>query len=73
MKVSILPPLEAKTTRNFTQLPEEGRLLRNKLVRLMTSPVSEVKELVAELVFVICKESVARMIKYTGKGDSRLF
>jgi len=70
LKVSILPPLEAKTTRNFTQLPEEGRLLRNKLVRLMTSPVSEVKELVAELVFVICKESVARMIKYTGYGNA---
>ena len=47
--------------------------MRNKLVRLMTSPISEVKEIVAELVFVICKESVARMIKYTGKGDSCLF
>lgn len=70
LKTSILPPLEAKSTRNFTQLPEEGRLLRNKLVRLMTSPISEVKEIVAELVFVICKESVARMIKYTGYGNA---
>ena len=36
--------------------PEEGSSLRSQLVRLMTSPVSEVKVLAAHLLFVLCKE-----------------
>lgn len=36
----------------------------------MTSPHTEVKEAVAEFLFVLCKESVARLIKYTGYGNA---
>jgi len=61
----ILPPLRDVHTR-----PEEGHTLRNKLCRLLTSPVTNVRDLVAELLFVLCKESVSRMIKYTGYGNA---
>ncbi|KAG8243505.1 Synembryn-B [Homalodisca vitripennis] len=61
----ILPPLRDVHTR-----PEEGTTLRNKLCRLLTSPVTNVRDLVAELLFVLCKESVSRMIKYTGYGNA---
>ncbi|KFM73774.1 Synembryn-A, partial [Stegodyphus mimosarum] len=50
--------------------PEEGPTLRNRLVKLMTSPVFDVKELVADFLFVLCKENVGRLIKYTGYGNA---
>jgi len=60
-----LPPLK-----EFKERPEEGSTLRNRLVRLMTSPHTEVKELVADFLFVLCKENVSRLIKYTGYGNA---
>lgn len=61
----ILPPLT-----NFMQRPEEGSELRNHLCRLLTSANTQIRDLVAELLFVICKENVARMAKHTGYGNS---
>ncbi|CAF0782941.1 unnamed protein product [Adineta steineri] len=51
-------------------LPTEGQKLRNKLTRMMTNPNSELKTLSAKLLFVLCKESVDRLIKYTGYGNA---
>ncbi|RZF38695.1 hypothetical protein LSTR_LSTR003501 [Laodelphax striatellus] len=65
VRAQILPPLRDVKTR-----PEQGDKLRNKLCRLLTCPVTNVRDLVAELLFVLCKESVARMIKYTGYGNA---
>lgn len=65
LRSKILPPLKEVRER-----PEEGTTLRNKLVRLMTSPHTEVKELVADFLFVLCKENVSRLIKYTGYGNA---
>lgn len=65
LKEDVLPPL-----RDASKLPEEGESLRNKLVRLMTNPCTEIKESVADFIFILCKESVARMVKYTGYGNA---
>ncbi|XP_028967099.1 synembryn-A [Galendromus occidentalis] len=65
VKARILPPLKDVMNR-----PEEGDTLRNKLVRLMTSPLTEVKCTAADLLFVLCKEKVGRLIKYTGYGNA---
>lgn len=61
----VLPPL-----RNVSRRPEQGEELRNKLCRLMTSTVTQVEFLVAEFLFVLCKENVSRFIKYTGYGNA---
>ncbi|KAF2368730.1 Guanine nucleotide exchange factor Ric8 [Trinorchestia longiramus] len=60
----VLPPL-----RDVTHRPEEGNSLRGRLVSLMTSPVMELKHLSATLLFVLCKQSVERLIKYSGYGN----
>jgi hypothetical protein len=65
LRCKILPPLKEVKER-----PEEGSTLRNRLVRQMTSPHTEVKELVADFLFVLCKENVSRLIKYTGYGNA---
>ena len=65
LKSRILPPLKDVMSR-----PEEGQTLRNKMVKLMTNPNIDVKELVADLLFVLCKENVDRLIKYTGFGNA---
>ncbi|CAF2103459.1 unnamed protein product [Rotaria magnacalcarata] len=62
----ILPPLSDEVV----HLPTEGQKLRNKLTRMMTNPSSELKTLSAKLLFVLCKESVDRLIKYTGYGNA---
>lgn len=65
LRSQILPPL-----RDVKNKPEEGETLRNKLVRLMTNPNTDVKEMVADFLFILCKESVQRLIKYTGYGNA---
>ena len=65
LRYKILPPLK-----DVFKRPEEGTTLRNKLVTLMTSSSVEVKELAADLLFVLCKENVERLIKYTGYGNA---
>ncbi|XP_069760431.1 synembryn-A-like isoform X2 [Narcine bancroftii] len=65
LRMRVLPPLRDVQTR-----PEVGDTLRNKLVRLMTHPDTDVKHCAAELLFVLCKENVARFVKYTGYGNA---
>uniref|UniRef100_A0A8C7FD60 Synembryn n=1 Tax=Oncorhynchus kisutch TaxID=8019 RepID=A0A8C7FD60_ONCKI len=65
LRMKVLPPL-----RDVKNLPEVGNALRNKLVRLMTNIDTDVKNCAAEFLFVLCKESVSRFIKYTGYGNA---
>ncbi|XP_042202446.1 synembryn-A isoform X1 [Callorhinchus milii] len=65
LRFKVLPPLRDVKTR-----PEVGNLLRNKLVRLMTHIDTDIKHCAAEYLFVLCKESVARFVKYTGYGNA---
>ncbi|KYN04970.1 PREDICTED: synembryn [Cyphomyrmex costatus] len=65
VRLQILPPLKDVMNR-----PEEGTTLRAKLCKLLTSPITELRDLVAELLFVLCKEKVSRMVKYTGYGNA---
>ncbi|XP_053671883.1 synembryn [Anopheles nili] len=60
----ILPPL-----RDVRDRPEVGKELRNYLCALLTS-TRQIADLSAELLFVLCKENVGRMIKYTGYGNA---
>lgn len=64
-RLKVLPPLKDEVK----HLPEEGDTFRNKLCKLLTSPILEVKELAADFLFVLCKENVNRMVKYTGYGN----
>ncbi|KAM9854183.1 chaperone Ric-8A [Aulostomus maculatus] len=65
LRTKVLPPL-----RDVKNKPEVGSTLRNKLVRLMTHVDTDVKNWAAEFLFVLCKESVSRFIKYTGYGNA---
>ncbi|XP_065172750.1 synembryn-like [Atheta coriaria] len=65
LRLQILPPLK-----DVHQRPEQGNTLRNCICRLLTTPITQVRDLAAELLFVICKENVNRMIKYTGYGNA---
>ncbi|EZA54229.1 Synembryn-A [Ooceraea biroi] len=65
VRFQILPPLKDVMNR-----PEEGTTSRAKLCKLLTSPLTELHDLVAELLFVLCKENVSRMVKYTGYGNA---
>lgn len=52
VRQQILPPLKDVINR-----PEQGNTLRNKLCRLLTTPNVSLRDLVAELLFVLCKEN----------------
>ncbi|XP_078271574.1 chaperone Ric-8A-like [Rhinoraja longicauda] len=65
LRMRVLPPLREVRTR-----PETGNSLRNKLVRLMTHVDTGLKLRAAELLFVLCKGSVPRLVKYTGYGNA---
>ncbi|KAL3266979.1 hypothetical protein HHI36_011127 [Cryptolaemus montrouzieri] len=65
LRSEILPPLKDVHSR-----PEEGSTLRNCLCRLLTTPMTQLRDIIAELLFVLCKKSVRRMIKYTGYGNA---
>ncbi|XP_069384272.1 synembryn-A isoform X1 [Paralichthys olivaceus] len=65
LRSKVLPPL-----RDVKNRPEVGCALRNKLVRIMTHIDTDVKDCAAEFLFVLCKESVSRFIKYTGYGNA---
>uniref|UniRef100_A0A0N4ZF87 Synembryn n=1 Tax=Parastrongyloides trichosuri TaxID=131310 RepID=A0A0N4ZF87_PARTI len=62
----ILPPL---TSKDVQQRPDVGKGLRNKLIRLISQPELQADRLSAELLFILCKKSVPRLIKYTGLGN----
>ncbi|XP_038213394.1 synembryn-A [Zerene cesonia] len=65
LRQTVLPPL-----RDVSRPPEKGSTLRNQLCRLLTTPVTSVRDLVAEFLFILCKEKVGRMVKYTGFGNA---
>ncbi|XP_054475621.1 synembryn-B isoform X2 [Anoplopoma fimbria] len=65
IKTQVLPPLKDVKIR-----PEIGTTTRNKLVRLMTHVDMGVKQTAAEFLFVLCKESVDNLLKYTGYGNA---
>lgn len=65
IKAQVLPPLKDVKIR-----PEIGSAVRNKLVRLMTHVDMGVKQAAAEFLFVLCKESVDNLLKYTGYGNA---
>ncbi|XP_017055577.1 synembryn [Drosophila ficusphila] len=65
LRQEVLPPL-----RDVSQRPEVGDELRNHLCRFLTLPAMILRDLAAELLFVLCKENVGRMIKYTGYGNA---
>ncbi len=63
LKSVVLPPL---TESDLVNLPQHGKTNRNLLVRLMTDPNLQLKRLCAQFLFILCKENVGRLIKYTG-------
>uniref|UniRef100_W5LLM0 Synembryn n=1 Tax=Astyanax mexicanus TaxID=7994 RepID=W5LLM0_ASTMX len=65
LKAKVLPPLK-----DVKERPEIGTTVRNKLVRLMTHVDMGVKQGAAEFLFVLCKESVDNLLKYTGYGNA---
>jgi hypothetical protein len=52
LRQRVLPPLTDVHCR-----PEEGTTLRNKLCRLLTAPFTQVRSLVEEFLFILCKEN----------------
>ncbi|KRX14490.1 Synembryn-A [Trichinella nelsoni] len=64
LRSKILPPLKDVHTR-----PENDVTIRGKLVRFMTS-VTHVSMWVADFLYVLCKENVDRLVKYTGFGNA---
>jgi len=67
LKSVILPPL---TARDIKDKPEEGNSLKAKLVSLLTNTNGDISTMVAELLYVLCKENVGRLIKHTGYGNA---
>lgn len=52
IRAQVLPPLKDVHSR-----PEVGSTLRNSLCRLLTSPCIQIRDLVAEFLFILCKEN----------------
>lgn len=65
-RFKVLPPLADE----ILKLPQEGNSIRNRLVTLMTDANIQVKRLSAQFLFILCKESVGRLVKYTGYGNA---
>jgi hypothetical protein len=66
-RLKVLPALRKQ---DLLSLPQQGSQLRNKLARLMTDPNIQIKRLSAKFLFILCKESVRRLVKYTGFGNA---
>jgi len=66
----VLPPLKAA---DVAHKPEVGDSYRAQLVRLLTSNSGDVAILIEEFIFILCKENVSRMVKYTGYGNAAGF
>ncbi|KAJ8682060.1 hypothetical protein QAD02_017852 [Eretmocerus hayati] len=65
VRMKVLPPLK-----DVMRKPEDGTTIRNRLCKLLTNPITEIRDLAAEFLFVLCKEKAGRMIKYTGYGNA---
>ena len=47
-----------------------GNAIKNKMCRLLTTPDTKVGNMVAECLFILCKEKVGRFVKHTGYGNA---
>ena len=61
----VLPPLKKVTGR-----PEDGQDLKARLVKLMVHADHSLAYSTADFLFVLCKENVDRLVKYTGFGNA---
>lgn len=66
-RAKILPPL---TKKDLVNLPENGNTIKNYLVKIMTDPNLQLKRMSAQFLFILCKENVGRLIKFTGYGNA---
>jgi len=67
LKKKILPPL---TAQDLQKKPEEGCNARGRLVSLLTSADTDIATMAAELLFVLCKHNVGKLVKQTGYGNA---
>jgi len=67
LKSVVLPPLKPG---DLSSKPEEGDSLTSRLVALLTNTSSDISTMVAEFLFVLCKENSARLVKHTGWGNA---
>jgi len=67
LKKKILPPLTAE---DIQKKPEEGCSARGRLVCLLTSADTDIATMAAELLFVLCKHNVGKLVKQTGYGNA---
>ncbi|KAF7636495.1 hypothetical protein Mgra_00004085 [Meloidogyne graminicola] len=65
-RLKVIPPLMAEDVK---QRPDVGSSFRNKLVRLISS-IGALSNASSDFLFVLCKRSVGRLIKYTGFGHA---
>lgn len=66
LRLLVIPPLHAT---DVERRPDDGAELRNRMIRLMMS-ISNTQDLAAEFIFILCKKSVNRFIKYCGFGHA---
>uniref|UniRef100_A0A0R3RWG3 Synembryn n=1 Tax=Elaeophora elaphi TaxID=1147741 RepID=A0A0R3RWG3_9BILA len=66
LRLLVIPPLHAT---DVERRPDDGAELRNRMIRLMMS-VSNIQDLAAEFIFILCKKSVNRLVKYCGFGHA---
>ena len=67
LRNAILPPLDRN---DLDRRPEDSNSPRGSLCKLLTSPLDDVAYTVAMFLFILCKESVRRMVKHTGYGNA---
>uniref|UniRef100_A0A8D8LRZ6 Synembryn-A n=2 Tax=Cacopsylla melanoneura TaxID=428564 RepID=A0A8D8LRZ6_9HEMI len=56
--------------KDFSSRPEEGDSLLSHLTRCLSCGNTTLRDCCADLLFVLCKENPARLIKYTGYGNA---
>ncbi|KAL3985439.1 Guanine nucleotide exchange factor synembryn family protein [Acanthocheilonema viteae] len=66
LRLLVIPPLHAA---DVERRPDDGAELRNRMIRLMMS-ISNTQDLAAEFIFILCKKSVNRFVKYCGFGHA---
>lgn len=69
LREEVLPPLGYVGM----EKPEDSKTTRGRLIQHLTSAVHDLKESVADFLFVLCKENVSRLVKYTGYGNAAGF
>uniref|UniRef100_A0A914MTA3 Synembryn n=1 Tax=Meloidogyne incognita TaxID=6306 RepID=A0A914MTA3_MELIC len=65
-RLKVIPPLTAEDVKHR---PDVGSSFRNKLVRLISS-IGALSNASADFLFVLCKRSAGRLVKYTGFGHA---